>query len=201
MISDMHLVLHGLAIKKHAGAKDVAEIVGLKTATVEALMAEAESRGRVARAGGKYMLTAPAQMSLRSEYSRVYAEQRADAAMNAAYDEFEKVNAHLKQLITDWQTMEVGGSKVPNDHSDKHYDERIVDRLGTLHERAVPVLRRLAAGLARLEVYPRLLTAALEKAEDGAVEWVSDARIPSYHTVWFEMHEDLLRVLGRERDE
>ncbi len=201
MISDMHLVLHGLAIKKHASAKDVAEIVGLETGTVEALMAEAESRGRVAKAGGKYMLTAPAQMSLRSEYSRVYAEQRADAAMNAAYDEFEKVNAHLKQLITDWQTMEVSGSKVPNDHSDKHYDEKIVDRLGALHERAAPVLRRLAVGLARLEVYPRLLTAALENAEDGAVEWVSDARIPSYHTVWFEMHEDLLRVLGRERDE
>jgi hypothetical protein len=30
---------------------------------------------------------------------------------------------------------------------------------------------------------------------------VSDARTPSYHTVWFELHEDLLRVLDRERDE
>jgi len=46
-----------------------------------------------------------------------------------------------------------------------------------------------------------MLTAALERAEDGAIEWVSDVRIASYHTVWFEMHEDLLRALGRERVE
>ncbi len=42
---------------------------------------------------------------------------------------------------------------------------------------------------------------ALERAEGGAIEWVSDARILSYHTVWFELHEDLLRILGRQRSE
>jgi len=200
-MSDMHLALHGLAIKKHAAPKDVAEIVGLDTGTVEALLADAEGRGRVAKAGGKFMLTAPALIALRSEYSRVYSDQRGSAAMNAAYDDFEKVNAQLKQLITDWQTIEIGGGKVPNDHSDKTYDAKIIDRLGALHERSEAVLKRLAAELPRLAVYPRMLLAALEKAEDGAVEWVSDARIASYHTVWFELHEDLLRVLGRERDE
>ena len=45
------------------------------------------------------------------------------------------------------------------------------------------------------------LLAALEKAEDGAIEWVSDAKIESYHTLWFELHEDLLRLMGREREE
>ena len=34
-----------------------------------------------------------------------------------------------------------------------------------------------------------------EKAEKGAVAWVSDAKIESYHTVWFELHEDLLRLM------
>jgi hypothetical protein len=59
----------------------------------------------------------------------------------------------------------------------------------------------MIAVLPRLGIYARKLQAALEHAEDGAIEWVSDARIESYHTVWFEMHEDLLRVLGRERQE
>jgi hypothetical protein len=200
-MSDMHLALHGLAIKKHASPKDIAEIVGLDVASVEALLSQAEGRGRVAKAGGKFMLTAPAQVALRSEYSRIYADQRMSAAMNAAYGDFEKINAQLKQLITDWQTMELGGGKVPNDHSNEAYDAKIIDRLGQLHERAEPILARMTAELARIAVYPKMLTAALEKAEDGATEWVSDARIASYHTVWFEMHEDLLRVLGRERDE
>ena len=42
---------------------------------------------------------------------------------------------------------------------------------------------------------------SLEKAEDGAIEWVSDARIESYHTLWFELHEELLRIVGRQRSE
>jgi hypothetical protein len=200
-MSDMHLALHGLAIKKYASPKDVAEIVGMDAEKVASLLAEAESRGRVARAGDKFMLTAPAQVALRSEYSRVYADQRSSSAMNAAYDDFEKVNVLLKQLVTDWQTMDVGGEKLPNDHSNRDHDEKIIDRLGALHERSEPILKRMAAGLPRLGIYSEMLTAALEKAEVGAIEWVSDARIASYHTVWFEMHEDLLRALGRERVE
>jgi hypothetical protein len=200
-MSDMHLALHGLAIKKHASPKDIAEIVGMDAERVASLLAEAESRGRVAQAGGKFMLTAPAQVALRSEYSRVYADQRSSAAMNAAYDDFEKVNILLKQLVTDWQTMDIGGERLPNDHSNKDRDEKIIDRLGNLHERAEPILKRIATGLPRLGIYLEMLTAALEKAEDGSIEWVSDARIASYHTVWFEMHEDLLRALGRERVE
>jgi len=200
-MSDMHLALHGLAIKKHASPKDIAEIVGMDAERVASLLAEAESRGRVARAGGKFMLTAPAQVALRSEYSRVYADQRSSSAMNAAYDDFEKVNILLKQLITDWQTMDIGGERLPNDHSNKDRDEKIIGRLGDLHERSEPILKRMAAGLPRLGVYLELLTVAFEKAEYGAIKWVSDARIASYHTVWFEMHEDLLRALGRERVE
>ena len=200
-MSDMHLALHGLAIKKHAMPKDIAEIVGMDAERVASLLKEAESRGRVARTGGKFMLTAPAQVALRSEYSRVYADQRSSAAMNAAYDDFEKINVLLKHLITDWQTMDVGGEKLPNDHSNKDRDQKIIDRLGDLHERSEPILKRMAAGLPRLGIYMEMLTAALEKAEDGAIEWVSDAKIESYHTLWFELHEDLLRLMRREREE
>ncbi|MCU0790556.1 MAG: hypothetical protein MUE79_05820 [Nitratireductor sp.] len=201
MSDEMHLALHGLAIKKHAAPEEVAEIMGLETQAVARLLEEAKARGRVAQAGQKYMLTAPAQMSLRSEYSRHYSDLRDDAAMEAAYDEFEKVNARLKQLITDWQTIDIAGSKVANDHSNKEHDDKVITRLGDLHEHAVKVLKKLASHLPRLAIYEKKLTSALEKAEDGEIQWVSDARIASYHTVWFELHEDLLRVLDRVRDE
>jgi hypothetical protein len=198
---DQQLALHGLAIKKHGDAAEVAAITGLDRTRAQALMDEAVSAGRAVKAGEKYMLTPVAQVALKSGYSRDFASQRADAAMNNAYDDFEKINEHLKQLITDWQTLDVGGQKVPNDHSDKAYDSRMIAKLGDLHERAEPMLERLAAGLARLKVYPTLLQAALEKAEDGETAWVSDARCLSYHTVWFELHEDLIRILGRQRVE
>lgn len=201
MMSDMHLALHGLAIKKHGDAAGVAEIMGADEAEIRAALEKGAELGRLSKAGGKYMLTPAAQMAMKMEYPLVYAEQRESVAMNDAYEAFEKINAELKQLVTEWQTMEIGGDKVPNDHSNKDYDDKIIDRLGALHERFEPVLRRLSAELPRLDVYKGLLLNALEKAEDGEIEWVSDAKIASYHTVWFEMHEDLLRVLGRERDE
>ena len=53
----------------------------------------------------------------------------------------------------------------------------------------------------RVGYYGNQLLAALEQAEDGDVRWVSDATIASYHTVWFELHEDLLRVTGLARRE
>ncbi len=200
-IQELHLVLHGLAIKKHASAAAVAGIVGLDPARVAALLADAAKRGRAIEAQGKFLLAPAARMSLDSEYSRIYAGLRGDAAFVAAYETFEHVNNALKSLITDWQTMEVGGERIANDHSDSAYDERIIDRLGELHERADGFFKGLITGLPRLKIYQDKLLAALEKAEDGAVEWVSDARIESYHTVWFELHEDLLRVLGRQRSE
>lgn len=200
-MSEMTLVLHGLAIKKHAAAEAVAGLIGADAAKVKALLAQAVGEGRAVESGGAFMLTPLARMALEGEYSRAFADQRADVAFIAAYERFEVVNKELKQLITDWQTMAVGGQRVPNDHSNRAYDSAIIDRLGALHERAEAVLKALATGLPRLGVYARKLLAALEKAEDGENEWVSGARIESYHTVWFELHEDLLRILGRERDE
>jgi hypothetical protein len=104
-------------------------------------------------------------------------------------------------VITDWQTLKVGGAPVANDHSDNAYDEKVLDRLGQVHERIEPVLKALAAPLQRLSVYLTKLTQALERAEDGEIGWVSDVRRESYHTVWFELHEDLLRIMGTVRDE
>jgi len=77
----------------------------------------------------------------------------------------------------------------------------VIDRLGDLHERFEPILRGLVSGAPRLRYYADALGKALDMAEDGAIEWVSDVRIDSYHTVWFELHEDLLRLVGRQREE
>lgn len=200
-MKDQQLALHGLAIKKHGDAADVAAITGLGEARVQAILEEAVSTGRVAKAGAKYMLTPIAQVALKSGYSRDFAAERGNPAMARAYDDFERINEHLKQLITDWQTLDVGGARVPNDHSNADYDTKIIDKLGALHERAEPMLDRLAVPLPRLGVYRTLLQAALERAEDGEIAWVSDARCLSYHTVWFELHEDLIRILGRQRVE
>jgi len=198
---NLHLVLHGLAVKKHADAAAIAEFAGIAPNAAAKLLADAVARGRVIEAQGKFMLAPLARVSLLGEYSREYAALRTSTTFLAAYEAFERINTSLKALITDWQTMTVGGSRVPNTHSDPDYDLGVIDRLGQLHERADRILAKLASEIPRFEYYRRHLHEALERAEGGAIEWISDARILSYHTLWFELHEDVLRILGRQRSE
>jgi len=200
-VNDTHLVMHGLAVKKHGTPEAIAGIIGLDVNEVKAAIARLVEAKRAVEVQGKYALTPPARMALESDYSRLYADLRANPQFKAGYDGFERINGALKQLITDWQTVTVGGERIPNDHGDKDYDRKIIDRLGDLHERAETVLDQIAGALPRIRIYREKLLVALEKAEDGAIAWVSDAKIESYHTLWFELHEDLLRLMGRAREE
>jgi hypothetical protein len=200
-MQDSQLVMHGIAVKKYATVEDICSVTGLESDTVSALAAEAVAKGRVSEAKGKFLLTPIGQVTLKSAYSKVYGPLRKDDDFVAAYEDFERINNDLKQAITDWQTVELGGQAVVNDHSDKDYDASVIDRIGDIHERVDLVLERLGRKEERLHRYREKLLSALEKAEDGDIRWVSDAVIESYHTVWFELHEDLLRVMGREREE
>jgi hypothetical protein len=150
---------------------------------------------------GKYLLSPLTQMALLGNYSLIYADLRKSASFMAAYGDFERINLQLKALITEWQTIEVGGRKIANDHSNRDHDMKIISRLGDLHERADVILAALSRELPRLNAYKKDLLQALERAEDGDVQWVSNAKIASYHTLWFELHEDLLRIVGKSREE
>ena len=200
-MNDVHLVLHGLAVKKNGSAEAVAGLIGLAPERVSAVLNELVSRGRVTELQGRFMLSPASRMALEAEYSRYYGELRSNAEFVAAYESFERINGQLKVLISEWQTIEVAGEMIANDHTNAEHDQKIIDRLGELHERADVVLGRLGRHLLRLQVYRDKLLQALERSEDGEIEWVSGARIESYHTVWFELHEDLLRLIGRERVE
>ncbi len=166
-MNDAHLVMHGLAIKKHATPEDVAGVLGLEPETVRETLAKLVAAKRVVEAQGRYLLAPAARMLLDADYSRYYADVRANPAFQAGYAGFERLNAVLKQLITDWQTIPVRGDRVPNDHSDKDYDAKIVDRLGDLHERAETVLDQLASVLPRMRDLSRQARGRAGKGREG----------------------------------
>lgn len=200
-MTDMFLAMHGLAIRKLGNAGAVAALLGVTEGAVAEHLAEAVAAGSAIAARGAFMLTPKGQVALKQDYAERFADLRRDTHFAAGYDCFEVVNTELKQLMTDWQMVDVAGESVRNDHADRAYDDRIVERLNALHERADEVLAGLAASLPRLGKYRERLEAALGRIDDGTIEFVSGARIDSYHTVWFELHEDLLRILERERRE
>ena len=195
------LIYHGLAIKRHAPASVVADFLALPSSLVVSILDEAVTTGRAVKTGEAYALTALARVALEGRYSLHFSMFRHDPAFVANYEEFERVNKRLKEVITSWQTIEVGGAVIANDHRDKDHDDRIINRLGAVHEEIDPVISALAIQFPRLRIYASRLLHALEAAEDGDTEWVSGMQCESYHTVWFELHEDLLRIMGRARED
>jgi hypothetical protein len=201
-MSDLELLaLHGLAIKKAGSAAAVAEVLGRPEGEVQDALDAACAGGRAMGAKGTFMVTPAGRTWLDERYAEAFAGLRQNPASAEAYEQFERINRKLLALMTEWQMMPAGSERIPNDHSNADYDADIVDQLGALHERAERPLRRFAELEPRLNRYLERLDHAYDRVLAGEHDWVSGARISSYHTCWFELHEDLLRMLGREREE
>lgn len=196
------LVMHGLRLKGFAEVPAVAETVAVEEADAETilhkLVAEELASYREGRMSG-FTLT-PAG---RAEHARLLNEELdelgARDAIRAAYARFLGLNGGLLEVCTAWQLREVAGESVINDHSDPAYDAGVVEQLVELHGRVHPICDELGSSLARYALYGPRLASAVDRVRRGEIDWFTKPMIPSYHTVWFELHEDLLATLGIER--
>lgn len=196
------LVLHGLRLKGIAGADAIARDSGLDTATVEAELAALDEGDLVRLRRGRisgYALT-PEGKALGA---RLLAEELdatgTRAAVEAAYRDFLGFNDQLLAVCTAWQLREINGETHINDHTDTAYDGAVHQRLEALHAKVVPVLDTLRDALDRFGGHRVRLQTALEHVLAGDHDWFTKPMFPSYHSVWFELHEDLLATLGTER--
>ena len=119
--------------------------------------------------------------------------------VDGCYRRFLGLNQDFLALCTDWQVREIDGEQVPNDHNDAEYDASVIARLGEANAGVQPICADLAGHLTRFGRYGELFGNSLAKVEAGEQEWFTKPVIESYHTVWFELHEDLLATLGIER--
>ena len=139
----------------------------------------------------------------RARLETLLAEERSDvdsAAVAVAYHDFRAVNADFKALVTDWQ-LKGGPEGKPNPHDDAEYDAAVLTRLDDVHARVVPIIEAAATQLPRLNAYSAKLLVALGKVKAGDTAWLTRPLIDSYHTVWFELHEELIGALGMTREE
>lgn len=198
------LVLHALRVGTVTAVPALADRVDLSATEVEGhlerLAADGQGRWCDGRVSGWTLTTVGRQVAS----DRVVAEVEESGARSTIADAYDRFRAHndvFLEVCADWQLRPIGAGvqRVPNTHDDARYDAGVVARLLAVHDAVVPVCRTLAGALDRFGRYERRFAMARRRVEAGAGEWVASPRVDSFHTVWFELHEDLLVSLGLER--
>ncbi|MER7756569.1 transcriptional regulator [Kitasatospora sp. NPDC097643] len=195
------LVLHALRCIGFSGIASVAAATGLPEADVESELIDLAVAGLVTHMAGPFGGWGISDAGRAEDARRITEELDAAgtrAVVTAAFDGFMVLNPELLDLCTAWQTRSVDGSTTLNDHTDKAYDARVLDRVADLDRRADAVCAELSGAMLRFQRYRTRLTHALTRAKAGELDYVTDGTA-SYHTVWFQLHEDLLATLGLTR--
>ena len=195
------LVLHLVKLKGVASPATVAAACGLGGAEVSALLDDLAACGLVQHPRGRseWALTA---VGHKEHATRMAEELEASACrptIEDAYRRFLELNPELLAVCTAWQLHDGGAGLVANDHTDAGYDRAVVERLSRVHHQVGPIVDDLGACLERFCRYGPRLGAALDRVLAGDTEWFTRPLIDSYHSVWFELHQDLLDTLGIER--
>ncbi len=199
-------VLHSLRVRGFLDASVAAGAAGMHVGEAEGWLAHLESEGHVRYRDGRmsgWMLTPEG----RSRGEELLAEELEAAGCRdgvaEAYDSFLGVNQGFLALCTDWQLRmpegEPAAEPVVNDHSDPDHDAAVISRLVEVDEVVQPISAELASLLHRFDGYGRRFGEALERVLAGDHDWFTKPMIESYHTVWFELHENLLATLGIPR--
>ena len=188
-------VLQAVRLKGRVSPADLAETLSEDQADITNTVGQLTAAGLLVE--GTTLRISP---SGRARLAELLAEERKGldpAVLGAAYNDFRAINTEFKALVTDWQLK--GGQ--PNTHQDADYDAAVLARLDTVHQRAVSIIAAAATQLPRLNAYSAKLRSALDKVKTGEIAWLTRPLIESYHTVWFELHEELILAVGLTREE
>ena len=150
----------------------------------------------LAMAKGPLTMPTPEGTAAAAGLLRLPPGSQEEIELDKLFDGFLPVNRRLRDVCSAWQTRPDG---TPNDHSDSAYDDATRDRLDEVHSAIGPVLRRMAGVKPRLAGYRPRLQDALDKFDEGESNWLASPLMDSYHTVWMQLHQELILMLGLTR--
>jgi hypothetical protein len=198
------LALHAVRLLGFADTPAVAARFGLAEDDVAVLLEDHRALGHVAwtvfgDSAGWSLTDRGRLVGERLLAEELAATGRRDL-VHRQYLDFLDSNAEVLRAVTDWQTRPaVGRPFAEYDHQDLRWDARVLQRLAIVGDRLAPLSAAIGGVLPRLDGYAARYSAALARARAGDRVWVDGLGIDSCHTVWFQLHEDLLATLGIPR--
>jgi hypothetical protein len=183
-------VLHAVRLRGVAPADAIAGTLNAAPEQVQAVIDGLQNGGNLLYREGRlvsgYVLT---QEGKERHADEVVAQAAGlQEALSHVYEKFLTINGRIKGMCSDWQVIE---------DDVKRWDA--IDALETFNSTAQVVFKRAGEVIPRFSRYGRALSAALKMLADGDHRYFTSPLVESYHTVWFEAHEDFLMCMGIDR--
>ena len=176
----------------------MSELISLQTVRLKGRIGRAELPDCAALVAAGFLVDA-ALVRLtepgRARLAELLAAERAvvdPAAADVVYEQFLAINAGFKTVVSQWQ--------LARDSAGPDAVAAVVARVDELHRDVLTVIAAASGLVPRLGSDAERLDGALRKAHDGDVSWLTRPMVDSYHTVWFELHEELIGMAGRSRE-
>ncbi|MFI5710200.1 transcriptional regulator [Kribbella sp. NPDC051620] len=198
------LVLHAVRLKGFADDVAIAARFGLEVDLAAEFLLDSQAFGWVAwsefAGSGGWSLTEAGRAENARQLAAELDQVGGRLAIQQAYAEFLPLNGRLQEACTQWQLRPTEDDALAfNDHTDADWDRRVVEELESLGQSLRGISHRVSAVLERLGGYDARFAAALRRVREGDGSWVDRTGADSCHTVWFELHEDLIATLGLTR--
>jgi pyruvate,orthophosphate dikinase len=183
-------VARTVQLKGLCTASKAAAALETSPATVEAIIGasaaffKTTARGNALTPEGRAWLAE----ALRSE--RAAADS---VVMEGCYTAFMGLNSRFKRLVNEWQVGGTAGDQTAQQTG------AMLGALNEIHTGLAAVLGPANGQLARLTSYGPRFDAALAQLRAGDLSMMASPLKDSYHTVWFEYHEELIALCGRNR--
>jgi pyruvate,orthophosphate dikinase len=190
-------IVRALTIKGSAPIDGLASTVLSNRDRVQPLVDRLIEERLIEKAGTMFRLTRDGKVRGR-ELLAADAKQWGSESAAAALDGFHSLDTRMKETITAWQLRDVGGTQVLNDHTDTRYDAMVLGRLTALHQDTSAWVSSLSAAPESIGLYLARLQRALQSARLDP-RYLASPAVDSYHGVWFEFHEALILLAGRNR--
>lgn len=195
------LALHAVRLKGMADDNEIAARFDLDSTVARECLLDFQAVGWITRVDFAGLAGWTLTEAGRAENERQLAEEvtttESSASVRHAYEAFLPDNALLLRACTDWQLRPSATDPLAiNDHSDRVWDQRVLITLAALGVKLGTLCVELSGRLARFGGYDGRFLAAHKRAEQGDLSWVNRPKVDSCHTVWMELHEDLVATLG-----
>jgi pyruvate, orthophosphate dikinase len=196
--SNVENLLMCLRIKGFGKPEAIGEALGTSAEEAQGLLAElvAQLLAEETKVGHRLSPSGRAEADKAFELERASIEQSLFAQL---HEKFSQINHAFKQLVTRWQVRTVGDRQIRNDHTDEAYDKSVLEGLVLIHQDISDLIDTIATFVSRIGSYKGRLDRALSKIRSGDMRYITAPDRDSYHTIWFELHQDLIGLAGTTR--